>query len=361
MPTFVPQNSSGFSDEEYQQYILQGVSRTFALTIPELPPDLRLAIGNAYLICRIADTIEDDEELSPEIKAEYSRQLVEVMDSPDRARQFSRTLYPALSRSTPDAERDLIRNLHRVVRMKSALSGIQHRSISRCVAIMAEGMTRYQFPSSLEGLEDVAALEDYCYYVAGVVGEMLTELFSEHSVEIREHNDALMSRAVSFGLGLQMTNILKDIWDDRKRNICWLPRSVFARRGIELSRLEEARETAAFADGIDELVGIAHGHLRNALEYTLTIPAREKGIRRFCLWSLGLAVLSLRRIHRTPGYSSAAEVKLSRRTLRSMIMVCNLSVSADPVLRFLFNRATAGLPDGDRAPAAEAAVREVKA
>lgn len=361
MPKFVQQDSSGFSDTEYQDYILQGVSRTFALTIPQLPQELQLAVGNAYLICRIADTIEDDASLSPHAKAGYSRELVEALDSPAQAETLSRALYPELSDATPEAERDLIRNLHRVVRLKNTLNATQHQAITRCVAIMAEGMSRYQFPSSLEGLDDTEALEDYCYYVAGVVGEMLTELFCEYSAEIREQQPVLMRRAVSFGLGLQITNILKDIWDDRQRNICWLPRSVFAQRGIEMGRLEEARGTPAFAEGIDELIGIAHAHLREALEYTLAIPVHEKGIRRFCLWSVGLAVLSLRRIHRTPGYRSGAQVKLSRRTLRMMVAVCNLSVSSDPVLRFLFNRAGAGLPEAGRPLASEAAVREVKA
>ena len=43
----------------------------------------------------------------------------------------------------------------------------------------------------------------------------------------------------------------------------------------------------------DELIGVAHAHLRNALDYTLCIPAAETGIRRFCLWAIGLAVLTL--------------------------------------------------------------------
>ena len=48
------------TDEAYQAYSLQGVSRTFALTIPQLPHQLRLPVGNAYLLCRITDTIEDE-------------------------------------------------------------------------------------------------------------------------------------------------------------------------------------------------------------------------------------------------------------------------------------------------------------
>ncbi|MFU8831083.1 MAG: squalene/phytoene synthase family protein, partial [Wenzhouxiangella sp.] len=47
----------------FQDRILPGVSRTFALTIPCLPEPLKIAVTNAYLLCRIADTIEDDPTL----------------------------------------------------------------------------------------------------------------------------------------------------------------------------------------------------------------------------------------------------------------------------------------------------------
>ena len=56
---------SGVSDEEYQERILPHVSRTFALTIPQLPAALRIPVTNAYLLCRIADTIEDEDLLRP--------------------------------------------------------------------------------------------------------------------------------------------------------------------------------------------------------------------------------------------------------------------------------------------------------
>ena len=55
-------------DLQYQHRILQQVSRTFALTIPQLPPDLYRLVSNAYLLCRIADTIEDESALSAEEK-----------------------------------------------------------------------------------------------------------------------------------------------------------------------------------------------------------------------------------------------------------------------------------------------------
>ena len=87
------------------------------------------------------------------------------------------------------------------------------------------------------GLEDMAEVDRYCYHVAGVVGEMLTELFCDYSAEMNDRRDELLPLAVSFGQGLQRTNILKDIWEDRRRGACWLPRDIFLRAGFDLSSL----------------------------------------------------------------------------------------------------------------------------
>ena len=68
-------NSSAASDIAYQTEILEGVARTFALTIAQLPPILREAVGNAYLLCRIADTIEDEPALPLAQKQAFLRTI----------------------------------------------------------------------------------------------------------------------------------------------------------------------------------------------------------------------------------------------------------------------------------------------
>ena len=59
------------SNEVFQAELLEGVSRTFALTIPQLPKPLYSVVANAYLLCRIVDTIEDEVSLSPEQKKQF--------------------------------------------------------------------------------------------------------------------------------------------------------------------------------------------------------------------------------------------------------------------------------------------------
>ncbi|MCG3202657.1 MAG: hypothetical protein NFCOHLIN_02542 [Gammaproteobacteria bacterium] len=331
-------------DERYQVDRLQGVSRTFALTIPQLPAGLARVVSNAYLLCRIADTIEDDPGLSFEQQRRYSDMFIDVVAGSAEAIRFADELYPLLSPQMLEDERDLILNTPRVIRITHSFNAAQQAAMVRCVRIMANGMAWYQERETLEGLPDQPAMDRYCYYVAGVVGEMLTELFCDYSAEIAGHRDRLMPLSVSFGQGLQMTNILKDIWEDRRRGACWLPRDTFRQAGVDLARLTREEIPPGFRSALGELIGVARQHLENALSYTLLIPPREKGIRRFCLWAIGMAVLTLQKLNRHRDFRSGSEVKISRNSVKLTILAANLTTSSDRLLRWLFAFAAKDLP-----------------
>jgi len=343
------------SDDELQDYLLQGVSRTFALTIPQLPGKLRSVVSNAYLLCRIIDTIEDEPNLSFEQKQYFSDLFVQIVEKEESTTQaFTEQLAPLLSESTIPAEHELIQLTNDVIHITHSYNTEQHEALSCCVRTMAKGMIEFQKPQDGFGLNDQSHMDRYCYYVAGVVGEMLTKLFCEYSSEIAQHKETLIKLSISFGQGLQMTNILKDIWDDTERGACWLPRSVFKEHHFDLTTLldEQLRNTSAaslnerqnFEHALDKLIGVAHGHLSNALNYTLLIPKNEQGIRKFCLWALGMAVLTLRKINNNKHFNSSEQVKISRRSVKATIMASNLSVSHDFALKILFNLSSTGLP-----------------
>ncbi|MDH3317609.1 MAG: phytoene/squalene synthase family protein [Gammaproteobacteria bacterium] len=331
-------------DLAYQHRILQDVSRTFALTIPQLPPDLYRVVSNAYLLCRIADTIEDEAALSAEEKFRFSNAFTAVVSGEIKPEEFAEELYPLLTGSTLQPERDLVLNAPRVVRITRSFSTRQRFALERCIRIMSQGMARFQLNVTLQGLEDLKQLDRYCYHVAGVVGEMLTELFCDYSERIDRNREALLRLAVSFGQGLQMTNILKDIWEDRRRGACWLPRDVFENVGFDLSTLEYRSHDQGFQRGLSELIAIAKLHLEDALAYTLLLPREEAGIRRFCLWALGMAVLTLRKIYGRLDFTSGQQVKISRRSVKATVLVTNLAVSRDALLRLLFDYFTRPLP-----------------
>ena len=335
------------ADEIYQEHILQYVSRTFALTIPQLPQRLGRVVSNAYLLCRIADTIEDDNAVNAKQTRRLADMFTQVVAGTVPASRFSDELCPLLSEHTSKEEHDLIKNADSILRITHSFTENQRNSLTRCVRIMAKGMADYQDAETLAGLQDLAAMDKYCYYVAGIVGEMLTELFCDYSDEINANKDGLLKLAVSFGQGLQMTNILKDIWDDRQRGACWLPRDIFEKEGFDISELNENSKNENFQRGLKQLIAIARNHLNDALTYTLMIPSHEKGIRKFCLWALGMAVLSLDKLNKHLDFSQGTEVKITRKSVKATVASTSLLVSNDWALKKLFNYTSRNLPTTD--------------
>ena len=339
-PETAPPSAEDFA---FQQEVLQEVSRTFALTIPQLPEELRVIVGNAYLLCRIADTIEDSEVLAFAEKQRFYAWFIAAAEGTASPEEFAADLHEQLGEDMLPAERELVRRTPAVLRITRSFHPNDQAALRRCIRIMSEGMEHFQARQQAEqGLRNQRELDTYCYYVAGVVGEMLTELFCNHSEAAAQRREALSELAVSFGQGLQMTNIIKDVWHDKERRVCWLPVAAF---GGDLDVLAEGGTDGRFEAALEELMATARGHLENALRYTLLIPASETGIRQFCLWALGMAVLTLRKIHRSRGYfCEGATVKISRNSVRATIAVSKIFGRSDTCLRVIFRLFTAGLP-----------------
>jgi farnesyl-diphosphate farnesyltransferase len=333
------------ADDEFQMALLEGVSRTFALTIPQLPESLRRAVANAYLLCRIIDTIEDEVSLTPEQKKHFCYGFISVVNTGEASEAFATELAPLLSSNTLPAEHVLIQVIPRVIDITHQFDKEQVAALSTCVEVMAEGMPIFQAENMHGGLATLADMDRYCYYVAGCVGEMLTRLFCHYSPEIAQHEDEMLKLGVSFGQGLQMTNILKDIWDDAERGVCWLPQDIFSETGFDLKSLNTKTNDANFRIGLEHLISVAHTHLNNALRYTLLIPSHETGIRNFCLWALGMAVLTLKKIKQNLGFTRSDQVKITRNSVKSTIITTKLVGRSNRLLDILFNLVGQGLHD----------------
>ena len=174
---------ASIADEDYQNRILPHVSRTFALTIPQLPPALRTPVTNAYLLCRIADTIEDEVDLSVAVTLVLQQRFVSVVCGREDADLLVREVVPQLSERTLPAERDLVLNMKRVVGIARGFRGANSAiAIQRCLDIMCHGMHKFQLTASLRGSCRARPIWTTTAATSpGVVGQMLTELFCSYS------------------------------------------------------------------------------------------------------------------------------------------------------------------------------------
>ncbi len=331
------------NDIDFQHQLLNGVSRSFAFTIPQLPGTLRNVVANAYLLFRIADTIEDENTFTIDQKRKFFNRLVEVISDHSSPEALKAELAPLLSNLTVLPEKNLIQNIERIIRITRELNPREYEGLKRSITLMCTGMEAFELRKKHQGLKDLFELNDYCYYVAGVVGEFLTDLFCEYSSEIAQKRETLNKLAVSFGQGLQMTNILKDLWKDFDRGVCWLPRDIFERCGFYLKDLSQIYDCDSFKKGVAQFIAITYEHLKNGLTYTLLLPEKETGIRKFCLWAIGLAMFTLRNIWRR-SYKPVGDMKVSRKTVRRMIWITQSISRNNFLLRLLFYLSAIGLP-----------------
>ena len=342
---------------EFAAFMLGKTSRTFALNIQVLPMGLRRQILLAYLFCRMADTLEDDEEMAESAKISLLQMFRGLFppaaDRQARLEAFRESLPPEWAASER-WDRLLVYHCRWILPQLSEFPAGVIDAISRCVDEMSLGMidfTRKQ-ADTRSGQVLIATVEDldrYCYYVAGTVGNLLCELFTLHSPLIgKRRAKALRALSVSFGLGLQLTNILKDIQEDRSRNVSFIPRSL-----LENERLTE-RVMA-------KLISKARGHLDDALEYSCLLPRLEPRLRLFCLWPLFMAAENLVLMgENLNGYQGDSKLKITRRQVKDIVGRTSIACWSNTWIRAMYRKAMTrldkGLARSIAAPAAYTAV-----
>lgn len=291
-------------DTAFCDRLLGEVSRTFALSIRELPPELRDAIRAAYLLCRIVDTVEDDRALAASVRT----RLFDAFDHALRATSagnpgpaFDFALRANEHGLGTGAERELAIGAETVFRAFGTLSSSQRGVILPRVLEMSAGMREYAARADANGglrIFDVQDLERYCHFVAGTVGQFLTDLFALACPVDGFVRSELDARASRFGIGLQLVNVLKDVAEDLERGDCFLPLASAEDHAVDVERLLDPAGRPSGLSLCRHICLLAREHLRAAEEYTLLWPHTGFGrdARAFCAGPLALALGTLRRI-----------------------------------------------------------------
>jgi len=335
---FEPAAPVAHSDEAMLRALLPRVSRTFALGIRLLPPALSRSVTIAYLICRVADTIEDDATLPATVRAELLALFAGWLARPPKDSS------PLTGHFAPPSNNDevLVSLVDRVLAEYRRLSPEEQAAIRGPVEEMCGGMARYVARTGpgphAQQPRDMADLEAYCWYVAGTVGWLLTDLFrladrtwsTDQYARLRE-----LSRG--FGLGLQLTNVIRDIGEDHARGVTFVPADLCAEVGadpLQLFSPGRARETSQV---IEALTARAAIHLDRGLEYCLTLPRRSYRVRLFCLVPLLLATRTLGMVRAERRFADRwVRVKLTRAAVRAVLVLSVLIAPSNLLIRRAF-------------------------
>lgn len=287
--------------------ILPQVSRSFAFVIRLLPRGLDDAVMVSYLLCRIADTIEDSRRPA----ADRRRMLAGFAASLEAGRpEIPEGGYPA-------TYRDLMTHVDEVLTCHRSFAPEVRTAIAARVEEMCFGMSQWCD-------REIVTLEDqntYCYYVAGLVGRLLTDLFHVYGKIDAGRKGELDEHAVKFGLALQKVNIIRDIRSDLEEGRCYWPSEILARYALVGKSLLRPENISRAIRAMDVLIEDLWDYLGTAVRYITLLPRTQMRVRMFCAIPLFMAVATVRKCRRNADvFLSSRPVKIPPVTVRSIFV-----------------------------------------
>ncbi|HLC05615.1 MAG TPA: squalene/phytoene synthase family protein [Anaerolineales bacterium] len=297
---------SGTIDRERLDELLVGASRTFAINIPMLPGALRDALTLGYLLLRNADSIEDAYQWPKARRIEGLKELHALILNPSHqaAEQFADRYRQATPLPNSEHHGLLILTpfiLDQLNLLPASYSNEVRSHVARVIRRMQDWVASHDDLNHLR-LQRLKDLDDYCYSVAGIVGELITSLISIYRPTL-EKTRLLFMRTLetACGAGLQLTNIVKDVFRDHLEGRYYIP-----------------PDYLPFEDGhsyerMTPMIAYAYRNLCLGAEYACALPVEERQIRMAVLVPLMLAVATL--VHllgRLDRLFSGEELRISR-------------------------------------------------
>ncbi|KAF2141061.1 uncharacterized protein K452DRAFT_351719 [Aplosporella prunicola CBS 121167] len=269
---------------------LDMTSRSFSAVIKELHPELLVPVCLFYLILRGLDTIEDDMTIPLEKKEPLLRDFDKII---------TKEGWTFTENGPNEKDRELLVHFNYVIEEYLKLKPAYQAIIKDITKKMGDGMADYanNAEHNEKGVNTVKDYELYCHYVAGLVGEGLTQLF----VEAKLANDGLLKRSElheSMGQFLQQVNIIRDIKEDLDDGRRFWPREIWSKHVENFEDLFKPENLDAALNCSSEMVLTALKRAPECIYYLAGI--RDQSVFNFAAIPQAMAIATLDVCFRNP-------------------------------------------------------------
>jgi phytoene synthase len=227
---------------QYCQQKAAASGSSFYYSFLFLPEDKRRAITALYAFCREVDDVVDECSDAAVARTKLA---------------WWRSELAAAFHGTPQ---------HPVAR---ALAEIAPR-FNLAEARLSEIIDGMQMDLDHNHYPNFEALKLYCHRVAGVVGMLSAEIFGYQDRRTLEY-------AAGLGLAFQLTNIIRDVGEDARRDRIYMPLDEIERHGVSLDDIARSRETNGFRRLMEFQIERAQGCYRDAFA---KLPAVDRRAQR---------------------------------------------------------------------------------
>ena len=323
------------ADRRWTFEAVESVSRTFALSIELLEEPVASWLCTGYLLCRGADTIEDESSLSPADRAALLEQY-DAMLNPETEVEVGEFV-SAVAQHRPTGTSDdwaALANTDRAMRVFRSFDDSVQTSMRGRVREMTTGMAAFLRRHADTGglrIDTVAELEEYCWYVAGTVGQLFTDLLPPDG-----GTDATDDDAFAFALLLQLVNIAKDVRVDYEtEGNVYLPGEWLAEEGVDHEAIGDPAASEGLARVVERVADHASSYADGARRYLRELPEGQAGVLEAATLPYLLALGTLRELQ---GRSEAVvaettTVKLDRAEVEALYGQMNRGITQPEIDR----------------------------
>lgn len=321
--------------------LLRAVSRSFYLSIRLLPAPLRRPIAAAYLLARATDTVADTAALGVETRRDMLEALTTAIEGRTPAHAAMAALAGSFAPLQGDAdERNLILALPGCLDLLEQLDPADRDDVRAVLRHITYGQAldieRFAPGGTPKALQTAAQLDEYTYLVAGCVGEFWTDLCFRHLPGFATlPREPMRELGRSYGMGLQLVNILRDAGADLAAGRCYFPADELRASGLQPQDI--LGQPARFASLREPWLGRARRGLEDGMRYADAVNSRRVRAASAMPALLGARTLALLRADPTQGL--ARKVKVPRGEVRAMMARLALTLGGRASLQRMFERA----------------------
>lgn len=317
--------------------ILSRVSRSFYLSIRVLPRRLRDPVSLGYLLARASDTIADTADIPIELRAENLNKLARGIQREalgDAIVDLSATIAPL---QKDKAERALIESLQPLLDWLERSEGEDREDVRAVLEKINRGqlldLQRFPNPKQVVALETAAELDEYTYLVAGSAGEFWTRLCFRHLPKFTKRSETeMLHLAKSYGMGLQLINILRDAGADLRAGRCYFPNEELATIAMEPS--QTVREPERFLAIYRKWREKAERGIADGMKYADAVRNRRVRIATALPALIGARTLAL--LREAGATALHRHIKVPRKQVRSITSSLALNLGSRSRINSLF-------------------------
>jgi farnesyl-diphosphate farnesyltransferase len=333
-------NRSSASTQRLQTAILRRVSRSFYLSIRFLPSRLRGPVALAYLLARTTDTIADTARISGALRRETLQTLSKAIQS--RASQS--VVVDLVASFTPlqgdVSERTLLESLPDCLEWLGRLETSDCLDVRAVLEKITQGqmldLQRFSQTAQITALPTAADLDGYTYLVAGCVGEFWTRLCFRHIRNFAaQPENEMITLGKSYGMGLQLINILRDAGTDLRAGRCYFPNDELISAGLSPAQI--LAEPERFQPIYENWAVKAERDLECGMQYSCAI--RNRRVRAATALPALIGTRTLALLREAGASALHRRIKVSRREVRGMIMSLAITFGSRKQIGAIFERA----------------------